>query len=359
MYKTIRRLLAVSVVAILGLPSAAAQEQTDSLFEFRFVAKRGMFLSPYKGNETELQRLYDCVERHREAIVAGKVPLRVDGYARSAQTVQANMKLARERSNRVKSELITHGGLSEHHFLTTNHAAEGDFVTVRFALPAQCDSAACRAACEKAERERVEAERQRIAAEVAERERRAEEERLAAERDSAAQLPTEPCVAGKGAPRLALRANLLRWATLTPDLGLEWRICPTWSVMVSGSWTSWTWSDNERRYALWEIMPEVRYHLGQARRGYLGAQFKAGAFNHKLCSADGRQGDLIGGGLTGGYSLKLNRALDLDFSLGLGCLHADYDRYSVTRGVRVLSGSASKNYWGVTHAGVSLVWNLF
>lgn len=46
---------------------------------------------------------------------------------------------------------------------------------------------------------------------------------------------------------LSLRANLLRWATLTPDLGIEWRISPSVGIMVNGSWTSWTWNDNARR----------------------------------------------------------------------------------------------------------------
>ena len=64
---------------------------------------------------------------------------------------------------------------------------------------------------------------------------------------------------------LSLRANLLRWATLTPDLGIEWRISPSVGVMVNGSWTSWTWNDNARRYALWEVMPEVRWYLGEKK----------------------------------------------------------------------------------------------
>ncbi|WP_235340991.1 DUF3575 domain-containing protein, partial [Bacteroides caecigallinarum] len=46
---------------------------------------------------------------------------------------------------------------------------------------------------------------------------------------------------------LSLRANLLRWATLTPDLGLEWRISPSWGILVNGSWTSWSWNDKDRR----------------------------------------------------------------------------------------------------------------
>lgn len=123
---------------------------------------------------------------------------------------------------------------------------------------------------------------------------------------------------------LSLRANLLRWATLTPDLGVEWRICPSWGIAVNGSWTSWTWSDKDHRYALWEVAPEVRYYMGEKKAWYLGAMFKAGQFNYKL-SETGKQGDLMGGGITAGYQLRLNKALALDFNLGLGYLNADFE----------------------------------
>ena len=158
--------------------------------------------------------------------------------------------------------------------------------------------------------------------------------------------------------QLSLRANLLRWATLTPDLGLEWRICPSWGIAVNGSWTSWSWNDKDRRYALWEVVPEIRYYLGREKRGYLGAMLKAGQFNYKL-STTGKQGDLTGGGITGGYQLKLNKSLSMDFSLGLGYIHADYDKYVVINGVRVRRGSETKNWWGPVSAGVTLVWNIF
>ena len=82
----------------------------------------------------------------------------------------------------------------------------------------------------------------------------------------------------------------------------QWHISDRWSLGVGGSWTSWSWSDKDRRYALWEVAPEVRYYMGAQRRGYLGVLFKAGAFNYKL-SETGRQGDILGGGLTGGYIL--------------------------------------------------------
>ena len=172
--------------------------------------------------------------------------------------------------------------------------------------------------------------------------------------DSLAKAEAERLSAGKAGDSdsytLSLRANLLRWATLTPDLGLEWRINPSWGILVNGSWTSWTWNDNARRYALWEVMPEVRWYLGEKKAWYVGAMFKAGQFNYKF-SGTGRQGDL--------YRLKLTEALSMDFTLGLGYLNADTERYDVTDGVRVRSGNGTKHWIGPINAGVTLVWQLF
>ena len=157
---------------------------------------------------------------------------------------------------------------------------------------------------------------------------------------------------------ISLRANLLRWATLTPDLGVEWRICPSWGIAVNGSWTSWSWNDKDRRYALWEVAPEVRYYMGEKKAWYLGAMFKTGQFNYKL-SETGKQGDLMGGGITAGYQLRLNKALDLDFNLGLGYLNADFEKYEVIDDVRVRRGNETKDWCGPINAGVTLVWKLF
>ena len=157
---------------------------------------------------------------------------------------------------------------------------------------------------------------------------------------------------------LSLRANLLRWVTLTPDLGVEWRICPSWGIAVNGSWTSWSWNDKDRRYALWEVAPEIRYYMGEKKAWYLGAMFKAGQFNYKL-SETGKQGDLMGGGITTGYQLRLNKALALDFNLGLGYLNVDFEKYEVIDGVRVRRGNETKDWCGPINAGVTLVWKLF
>ena len=354
-----------------------AQQKADTTYTFRFVPQKDMFYVPWNGNDTELSRLLGCIENYKATILDGKLPLLVDGYCNSLGSEAENLATAKIRANRVKSELIIRAKIKEENFITHNHATEGDFVIVRLTVPAK-ETAATDAEAEarrRAEAERLETETRAEQERRAEEQRKAEEARLAAEPTVAGRRERQKAEAEKAAQQntltdtpsetkittdyhLSLRANLLRWATLTPDLGLEWRICPSWGIAVNGSWTSWTWSDKDRRYALWEVAPEVRYYMGEKKAWYLGAMFKAGHFNYKL-SETGKQGDLMGGGITTGYQLRLNKALTLDFNLGLGYLNADYEKYEVIDGVRVRRGNETKDWCGPINAGVTLVWKLF
>ena len=343
-----------------------AQQKADTTYTFRFVPREDMFYVPWNGNDTELARLLECIESNKATILDGKLPLYVDGYCNSLGSETENLATAKIRANRVKSELIIRAEIKEENFITRNHATEGDFVTVRMTVPVK-ETAATDAEAEarrKAEAERLEAEKRAEQERLAEEQRKAEEARLAAEKAEAEKAAQQNTLADTPSEtkittdyHLSLRANLLRWATLTPDLGVEWRICPSWGIAVNGSWTSWSWSDKDRRYALWEVAPEMRYYIGEKKAWYLGAMFKAGQFNYKL-SETGKQGDLMGGGITAGYRLRLNKALDLDFNLGLGYLNADYEKYEVIDGVRVRRGNETKDWWGPINAGVTLVWKI-
>ena len=354
-----------------------AQQKADTTYTFRFVTQKDMFYVPWNGNDTELARLLECIENNKATILDGKLPLLVDGYCNSQSSEVKNLATAKIRANRVKSELITRAKIKEENFITRNHVTEGDFVTVRLTVPVK-ETAVTDAEAEarrKAEAERLETEKRAEQERLAEEQRKAEEARLAAEPTVAGRRERQKAEAEKAALQntlagtpsetkitndyhLSLRANLLRWATLTPDLGLEWRICPSWGIAVNGSWTSWSWNDKDRRYALWEVAPEIRYYMGEKKAWYLGAMFKAGQFNYKI-SETGKQGDLMGGGITTGYQLRLNKALTLDFNLGLGYLNADFEKYEVIDGVRVRCGNETKNWCGPINAGVTLVWKLF
>ena len=344
-----------------------AQQKTDTTYTFRFVPQKDMFYVPWNGNDTELARLLECIENNKATILDSKLPLLVDGYCNSLGGEAENLATAKIRANRVKSELIIRAEIKEENVITRNHATEGDFVTVRLTVPVK-ETAATDAEAEalrKAEAERLETEKRAEQQRLAEEQRKAEEARLAAEKSEAEKTAQQNKLTDMSSEtkitndyHFSLRANLLRWVTLTPDLGLEWRICPSWGIAVNGSWTSWSWSDKDRRYALWEVAPEVRYYMGEKKAWYLGAMFKAGQFNYKL-SETGKQGDLMGGGITAGYQLRLNKALALDFNLGLGYLNADFEKYEVFDGVRVRRGNETKDWCGPINAGVTLVWKLF
>lgn len=353
----------VASALIFATPSIKADQknEADSAYTFRFVAGKDMFYSPWGGNGAELSRLLKAIDANREAINDGNMYLCVTSYATTG-----NRSTARLRRLRVKSELITRAHIAEANFVTDRSVSTPYADSLRdvviVVLPAPVEKVAEIAGSEAAARVEayirsttpVEPEPptpEPITAPQPEPE--PEPETVAA--------PAEP-VAPAPAPRtpntLSVRVNLLRWATLTPDLGIEWRITPSIGIAVGGSWTSWSHDNKQRRYALWEVAPEVRHYLGHNRNAYIGAMYKTGQFNYKF-SSTGREGDLQGGGLTGGWQLRLNNALSLDFALGLGYIHADYDRYTVTDGVRVKAGKTTRNYWGPIHAGVTLVWHIF
>lgn len=395
-HNMLKRLMFLSLFFLVAVYPMKAQEKQDTTYLFRFVADKDMFYSPWNGNGEQLARLLKCVDENRSAIESGQMYLLVTSYGTDGNAGQPATEVAKVRRNRVKSELIMRGKAKETHFVTdrsfdagyTDENGKSLRNIVIVTLPASADKVAEIAGEEaatkveaynkevsgEAERERIAAEKARVQAGEArmkaEEERiRQEEVRIVAEKNEAERKATEAeHTDAKGTtPKIqkepeqyhvALRANLLRWATLTPDLGLEWRINSSWSIVANGSWTSWSWNDKDRRYAIWEVIPEVRYYIGEQKAWYVGAMFKTGQFNYKL-SGTGKQGDLMGGGITGGYQLRLNKALSMDFNLGLGYLNADYEKYKVIDGVRVRQGKESKNWWGPVSAGVTLVWTIF
>lgn len=262
----IKRILLTVFLAVTGL-SLSAQEKPDSTaYRFRFVAENDMFFSPWSGNGQELERLLAAIDEHRPAIEAGQMYLLVTSYATDGNEEQTAAQVAKTRRNRVKSELIVRGKIKESNFVTdqlfdeayTDGNGKSLHNMVIVTLPASVEKVAEIAGAEaaarveaynkevsgEAERERMaakeqakaeqtakeKAEQERIAAEQAAREK-AEAERMERERMAAEQVEKERLEAEEQARlqaeetaiatpyHFALRANLLRWATLTPDFG--------------------------------------------------------------------------------------------------------------------------------------------
>lgn len=158
---------------------------------------------------------------------------------------------------------------------------------------------------------------------------------------------------------ILLRANMLRWATLTPDIGIEWQLNKEWSVLGNATYTRWSWKDNNRRFAQKEFAGEIRHYMGYMttqRPWYAGLMVHGGQFNFGL-SDNGRQGDYMGGGITAGYRLRLhNKRFYIDFGGAFGFTHASIEKYKTIEGVRYKTEDDNSNYIGINKLSVAIVW---
>lgn len=326
----------------------------DTLYRFRFVRSQGMFYVPYGENGKELARLLVLIRQHRNSILSGDMPVFVDGFC-------PDPGIAHERSNRVKTELILRGGLRETCFRTVNHAQEGDFVEVHLVLPRGSAASGLRNEADKTPGE----------GDVIPDKGKPVPERDAAHCRADTLVPVVSSPSSEDLPSarkgqrafhlpLSVRTNLLRLATLTADLGLEYRFAGgRIGLLVNGTFANWAWKQRERRYRIWNFSPEVRSYPGRRRRGFLGVMYQQGGFNYKL-GETGKSGTYRGGGVTGGYRLPAGRHFAFDFHAALGYTRAEYDEYTRINGVNVRrnkDGRLVKNYWGINGLGVSFLYD--
>ena len=369
-----KKIILIQLLCLSCLATAWAQK-ADSLYIFRFVQEKDVFYVPWRDNGGQLEQLVSLLQQYKEAITAGSIPLYVNGYCTGQPTHRENLRMAAIRSNRVKSELIRRAGLAEEHFITANHQdsykEERNVMTVTVRIPLDTREVAERDFSDTDDTDDTDlkaAQPQEPAAQqtvqqpentVQQPENTPQQEKKSVSSVSSVSKKSPASPSRKGCIPLSLRANLLRWATLTPDLGIEWYATPHISILLNASWTSWSWKEKARRYALWNLSPEVRHYLGTARHGYLGLMYHTGEFNYKLTST-GRQGSYHGGGITGGYLWMFRPSWGIDFHLSAGYTRAEYDTYTLApTGIRVYKEhNASRNYWGINSAAITLIWKI-
>lgn len=413
-----RKSLLILTIGIFILGAASAQVTMHSqttppgvagcTVEFKFVPGNDQFYIPWEGNGEALDGLLKTIEQNIAYLKAGRMYISVSSYAATGGGDITAERMGYLRNSRVKSELIIRAGVTEAMFVTDRvirepYAQSALRNVVVVTLPAGEDKVAELAGAEAAARvaafnremsgeaqaERMAAdqvEAERLTAEKAERERlaakkaeqatreKAEAERLAAEQRERERAEVERAeverlaaeAAAKAKPYcFAVRTNVLYDAMLLPTLGVEWRVNRDIGVKLEGSLAWWGGSTGKVQ-KIWMLNPEVRWYLLRDKRFYLGASGNYGQYNlYKyvlggIVSKDtGYQGTMWGAGVTVGYQLSLSRSFAVDFNLGLGYTRFDYDSFTMTEGVRVYKDrDQSKNFWGPTQAGISLVWTI-
>lgn len=174
------------------------------------------------------------------------------------------------------------------------------------------------------------------------------------------------------AQEILLKNNLLyTGATLTPNLGLEFKINEKYSFDLLGSFNPWNINgkiENNKKIAHWTVLPEFRYWPKQNFKGhFVGVHGTFGMYNisqHNLDLIFGKdsnkfrfEGNAIGGGVTYGYKWTLNKKWALETDLGIGLLYLNYDKFYCQKCGKQVS-SENKVYFGPTKAGINLSYTL-
>lgn len=172
------------------------------------------------------------------------------------------------------------------------------------------------------------------------------------------------------AQNVDLKTNLLYDATLSPNLGIEFKLAPKWSLDLSGNLNAWTLKDG-RRWKHWLAQPEARYWFCDCFSGHflgfhaLGGQYNYGGWKHGINFLNNRfkdlnnerhQGWFAGAGIAYGYTWILAKHWSLEAELGVGWAYTRYDVYPCTHCGTKLAEKKVHNYVGPTKAAINLIY---
>lgn len=119
--------------------------------------------------------------------------------------------------------------------------------------------------------------------------------------------------------RVALKTNVLQWATLSPNLGAELVLSNHLSLNLEGSFNPFRIGGTQLKY--FGFQPELRYWLGRPMsRHYVGVTGFLENNDMKWKSTK-YYGDAFGGGLTYGYAWILGKHWNLEAFAGLGYIY--------------------------------------
>lgn len=186
------------------------------------------------------------------------------------------------------------------------------------------------------------------------------------------------CHEGIKAQQMAVKTNLVGWATTSPNVGLEFGVGRKSTVQVFGLLNPWQFGDTRAR--IWTLEPEYRYWLCEKFTGHfvgvhvLGGEYNFRNFNMPLTNLPDLKGEnkgrhiegwYVGGGITYGYQWMLSKNWNFEASLGIGYAYSPYkyygrcDRLLDKDGNTLPDGSKKSGtcgYFGPTKLAVSLMY---
>lgn len=171
------------------------------------------------------------------------------------------------------------------------------------------------------------------------------------------------------AQRVVLKHNVLLDVVHSPNLSLELGLTPKQTLDIQVGFNPFTYnSADNSKFRHITVQPEWRYWTCERFNGwFFGVHAHAGRFNagnvtlplnlfHTVQNAR-YEGWFAGAGVGAGYQLPLSRRWSVEAELGLGYAYVDYDKFACGK-CGTLQQDGNSHYFGVTRAGLSLVYVL-
>ena len=351
---------------------------SDSTFVFHYPPCIQMFKADYKSNRQTLQLL----KKRLQTFSKGKDTLYVNGYSGECDNDSRNRRTAFHRCNNLKGFLINYYGLRERDFKTVNtphnHPDLGDIVVISYSslpllkqmeedvsksLPAEKEQKTEEITPVVVEKETEPVrEEQEIKEEIQQAEQQAtpvqQEVKSDLERTDQPMQTDKSVSAPQTSSRyVAVKTNLAAWAGTIMNLAADVQVSEHFSVELPVLWCPWYVSD-KHAVKTFTIQPEARYWLSKPGKGhFFGVHAHVGWFNVKWNRDRYQDTDrpLLGAGISYGYLLPFNAHWAGEFTLGAGYANMRYDTYyNIDNGARI--DTRTKNYWGITRVGLSVVY---
>ena len=166
-------------------------------------------------------------------------------------------------------------------------------------------------------------------------------------------------------PRFAIRTNILYDLTTSVNLGAEVKLWRKMTLDVPFTLNPWTYNKEENtKFKFLLFQPELRYWTCEAFNGqFFGlhghyAYYNAGHLPRPFSDTMNQyrfEGQLAGVGISYGYHWLMSPRWSIEAEIGAGYARLWYDKYPCKSCARLFT-SENKNYWGLTRAGISLIY---
>lgn len=154
--------------------------------------------------------------------------------------------------------------------------------------------------------------------------------------------------------RVGVKTNVLGWSTLSPNIGVEFRLSRHFTLNVEGLGN--LVGQHYGRTHTAALMPEARYWFSaRPQAGHFIGVMGAGCMYQWRLYDTYYLGDAVGAGLTYGYSFVLNKRWSLETTLGAGWLHIREKRYNEGDEIPQLA-NRSKDMFAPLKLGVTFVY---